>query len=218
MSADNAYAVELKGVSFKRGARSIFNNVDIRIPRGKVTGIMGPSGCGKTTLLRLMGAQLRPASGEVWVNGQNLPTLSRSDLFDARKHMGVLFQSGALFTDLDVFENVAFPLRVHTELPEEMIRDIVLLKLQAVGLRGAIELMPDELSGGMKRRVALARAIARSADSHVRRTVRRRGSDRHGRAGPPDPSAQRCAGHHQYRGVARSGRDREHRRLPLYSR
>ena len=160
MSPDNAYAVELKGVSFKRGTRSIFNNVDIRIPRGKVTGIMGPSGCGKTALLRLMGAQLRPSEGQVWVNGQNLPDLSRSDLFDARKQMGVLFQSGALFTDLDVFENVAFPLRVHTELPEEMIRDIVLLKLQAVGLRGAVELMPDELSGGMKRRVALARAIA----------------------------------------------------------
>ncbi|MCU1729244.1 ATP-binding cassette domain-containing protein [Pseudomonas sp. 7P_10.2_Bac1] len=160
MSADNAYAVELKGLSFKRGSRSIFNNVDIRIPRGKVTGIMGPSGCGKTTLLRLMGMQLRPSSGEVWVNGQNLPSLSRSDLFDARKQMGVLFQSGALFTDLDVFENVAFPLRVHTQLPEDMIRDIVLLKLQAVGLRGAINLMPDELSGGMKRRVALARAIA----------------------------------------------------------
>ncbi|SEJ15947.1 ATP-binding cassette domain-containing protein [Pseudomonas sp. NFR16] len=160
MSADNAYAVELKGVSFKRGTRSIFNNVDIRIPRGKVTGIMGPSGSGKTTLLRLMGAQLRPNAGEVWVNGQNLPKLSRSDLFDARKQMGVLFQSGALFTDLDVFENVAFPLRVHTKLPEDMICDIVLLKLQAVGLRGAVELMPDELSGGMKRRVALARAIA----------------------------------------------------------
>jgi phospholipid/cholesterol/gamma-HCH transport system ATP-binding protein len=160
MSADNAYAVELKGMSFKRGSRSIFNNVDIRIPRGKVTGIMGPSGSGKTTLLRLMGAQLRPSKGEVWVNGQNLPKLSRSDLFDARKQMGVLFQSGALFTDLDVFENVAFPLRVHTQLPDEMIRDIVLLKLQAVGLRGAIDLMPDELSGGMKRRVALARAIA----------------------------------------------------------
>ncbi|MFP3923329.1 ATP-binding cassette domain-containing protein [Pseudomonas sp. W5-36] len=160
MSADNAYAVELKGVSFKRGARSIFNNVDISIPRGKVTGIMGPSGSGKTTLLRLMGAQLRPSAGEVWVNGQNLPKLSRSDLFDARKQMGVLFQSGALFTDLDVFENVAFPLRVHTKLPEDMIRDIVLLKLQAVGLRGAVDLMPDELSGGMKRRVALARAIA----------------------------------------------------------
>ncbi|AQL39395.1 ATP-binding cassette domain-containing protein [Pseudomonas syringae] len=160
MSPDDAYAVELKGVSFKRGTRRIFNNVDIRIPRGKVTGIMGPSGCGKTTLLRLMGAQLRPSEGQVLVNGQNLPELSRSDLFDARKQMGVLFQSGALFTDLDVFENVAFPLRVHTELPEEMIRDIVLLKLQAVGLRGAVELMPDELSGGMKRRVALARAIA----------------------------------------------------------
>ncbi|SER14798.1 phospholipid/cholesterol/gamma-HCH transport system ATP-binding protein [Pseudomonas sp. NFACC02] len=160
MSAENAYAIELKGVSFKRGTRSIFNNVDIRIPRGKVTGIMGPSGSGKTTLLRLMGAQLRPNGGEVWVNGQNLPELSRSDLFDARKQMGVLFQSGALFTDLDVFENVAFPLRVHTKLPEDMIRDIVLLKLQAVGLRGAVELMPDELSGGMKRRVALARAIA----------------------------------------------------------
>ncbi|WP_434721162.1 ATP-binding cassette domain-containing protein [Pseudomonas syringae pv. actinidiae] len=160
MSPDDAYAVELKGVSFKRGMRSIFNNVDIRIPRGKVTGIMGPSGCGKTTLLRLMGAQLRPSEGQVLVNGQNLPELSRSGLFDARKQMGVLFQSGALFTDLDVFENVAFPLRVHTELPEEMIRDIVLLKLQAVGLRGAVELMPDELSGGMKRRVALARAIA----------------------------------------------------------
>lgn len=160
MSPDDAYAVELKGVSFKRGTRSIFNNVDIRIPRGKVTGIMGPSGCGKTTLLRLMGAQLRPSEGQVLVNGQNLPELSRSDLFDARKQMGVLFQSGALFTDLDVFENVAFPLRVHTGLPEEMIRDIVLLKLQAVGLRGAVELMPDELSGGMKRRVALARAIA----------------------------------------------------------
>ncbi|MCY1481933.1 putative phospholipid import ATP-binding protein MlaF [compost metagenome] len=160
MSAENTYAVELKGVSFYRGTRSIFKNVDIRIPRGKVTGIMGPSGCGKTTLLRLIGAQLRPAGGEIWVNGQNLPTLSRGELFDMRKQMGVLFQSGALFTDLDVFENVAFPLRVHTKLPEEMIRDIVLLKLEAVGLRGAIELMPDELSGGMKRRVALARAIA----------------------------------------------------------
>ncbi len=160
MSADHAYAVELKGVSFMRGSRSIFKNVDISIPRGKVTGIMGPSGSGKTTLLRLMGAQLRPASGQVLVNGQNLPDLSRSDLFDMRKQMGVLFQSGALFTDLDVFENVAFPLRVHTELPEDMIRDIVLMKLQAVGLRGAFELMPDELSGGMKRRVALARAIA----------------------------------------------------------
>ncbi|TBU78641.1 phospholipid ABC transporter ATP-binding protein MlaF [Pseudomonas daroniae] len=160
MSAENQYAVELKNVSFQRGERHIFKNVDIRIPRGKVTGIMGPSGCGKTTLLRLIAAELRPSAGEIHVNGLNLPDLSRSELFDMRKQMGVLFQSGALFTDLDVFENVAFPLRVHTQLPEEMIRDIVLMKLQAVGLRGAIELMPDELSGGMKRRVALARAIA----------------------------------------------------------
>ncbi|MEX6502384.1 ATP-binding cassette domain-containing protein [Pseudomonas zhanjiangensis] len=160
MSAENQNAVELKGLSFQRGDRFIFKNVDISIARGKVTGIMGPSGCGKTTLLRLIAAQLRPSQGEVWVNGQNLPRLSRSELFDMRKQMGVLFQSGALFTDLDVFENVAFPLRVHTQLPEEMIRDIVLMKLQAVGLRGAFELMPDELSGGMKRRVALARAIA----------------------------------------------------------
>ncbi|MBF0675413.1 MULTISPECIES: ATP-binding cassette domain-containing protein [unclassified Pseudomonas] len=160
MSEASAYAVELREVTFKRGARSIFDKVDIRIPRGKVTGIMGPSGCGKTTLLRLIAAQLMPDSGAVQVNGVNLPDLSRSELFDMRKQMGVLFQSGALFTDLDVFENVAFPLRVHTQLPEEMIRDIVLMKLQAVGLRGAIDLMPDELSGGMKRRVALARAIA----------------------------------------------------------
>ncbi len=160
MSAENQYAVELKGLSFQRGDRDIFRDVDISIARGKVTGIMGPSGCGKTTLLRLIAAQLRPSQGEVWVNGQNLPRLSRSELFDMRKQMGVLFQSGALFTDLDVFENVAFPLRVHTRLPEEMIRDIVLMKLQAVGLRGALDLMPDELSGGMKRRVALARAIA----------------------------------------------------------
>ena len=152
--------VDLQQVTFTRGERTILNNVDIRIPRGKITGIMGPSGCGKTTLLRLIGAQLKPDSGRILVNGQDIPRLGREELFDARQHMGMLFQSGALFTDLSVFENVAFPLRVHTHLPEDMIRDIVLLKLQAVGLRGAINLMPDELSGGMKRRVALARAIA----------------------------------------------------------
>lgn len=164
MSADDAFAVDLKGLTFRRGSRKIFDNVDIRFQRGKVTGVMGPSGCGKTTLLRLMAAQLRPEQGEVWVNGQNLPSLSRTELFEMRKQFGVLFQSGALFTDLNVFENVAFPLRVHTKLPDEMIRDIVLMKLQAVGLRGAIDLMPDELSGGMKRRVALARAIALDPD------------------------------------------------------
>jgi len=164
MSVDSTNAIELKGLTFRRGARKIFDNVDLYVPRGKVTGIMGPSGCGKTTLLRLIAAQLRPEQGEVWVNGQNLPELPRADLFDARKQFGVLFQSGALFTDLTVFENVAFPLRVHTKLTDELIRDIVLMKLQAVGLRGAIELMPDELSGGMKRRVALARAIALDPD------------------------------------------------------
>ncbi|QJD60464.1 ATP-binding cassette domain-containing protein [Pseudomonas sp. gcc21] len=160
MAVSPDYIVDMQKVSFSRGERLIFDNVDIRIPRGKVTGIMGPSGCGKTTLLRLIGAQLRPDSGAIMVNDQNIPRLGRNELFEARQQMGMLFQSGALFTDLSVFENVAFPLRVHTELPEDMVRDIVLLKLQAVGLRGAYQLMPDELSGGMQRRVALARAIA----------------------------------------------------------
>lgn len=160
MTDSSDYIVDLQQITFRRGSRLIFDGVDIRIPRGKVTGIMGPSGCGKTTLLRLIGAQLRPDSGAIWVNGQNIPELGREQLFAARQHMGMLFQSGALFTDLSVFENVAFPLRVHTQLSEEMVRDLVLLKLQAVGLRGARDLMPDELSGGMKRRVALARAIA----------------------------------------------------------
>ena len=159
MSVDNAYAVELKNVTFKRGRRSIFRDVTLSIPKGKVTGIMGPSGSGKTTLLHLITGELRPASGRVLVGGQDVPKLSRYKLLELRKQMGVLFQSGALFTDLSVFENVAFPLRVHTKLPEEIIRDIVLMKLQAIGLRGAIDLMPDELSGGMGRRAALARAI-----------------------------------------------------------
>lgn len=160
MTDSSDYIVDLKKVTFRRDGRLIFDGVDIRIPRGRVTGIMGPSGCGKTTLLRLIGAQLRPDSGQVLVNGQNIPQLKREELFKARQNMGMLFQSGALFTDLSVFENVAFPLRVHTDLSEDLVRDIVLLKLQAVGLRGAHGLMPDELSGGMKRRVALARAIA----------------------------------------------------------
>ena len=152
--------VEIRGMSFYRSTRAIFNNIDITIPRGKVVGILGPSGTGKTTLLRLIGHQLQPDSGTIRVDGQNLAALSRDQLFIQRRKMGMLFQSGALFTDLSVFENVAFPLRIHTHLSEPMIRDIVLLKLQAVGLRGAASLMPSELSGGMSRRVALARAIA----------------------------------------------------------
>lgn len=152
--------IEIRGLTFYRGGRPIFKNIDLDIPRGKVVGIMGPSGTGKTTLLRLIGRQLKPDAGTISVDGQNLADLSREQLFRLRRKMGMLFQSGALFTDISVFENVAFPLRTHTRLSEAMIRDIVLLKLQAVGLRGAAELMPSELSGGMNRRVALARAIA----------------------------------------------------------
>ena len=152
--------IEIRGLTFYRGNRPIFKNIDLDIPRGKVVGIMGPSGTGKTTLLRLIGRQLKPDKGIILIDGQNLDDISRDNLFRLRRKMGMLFQSGALFTDLSVFENVAFPLRTHTKLSESMIRDIVLLKLQAVGLRGAADLMPNELSGGMNRRVALARAIA----------------------------------------------------------
>ena len=156
--------IEIRGLTFSRGERIIFDNIDMDIPRGKVTGIMGPSGTGKTTLLRLIGAQLKPDAGQIVVDGRVMSRLSREQLFRMRAKMGMLFQSGALFTDISVFENVAFPLRVHTRLPEPMIRDIVLMKLQAVGLRGASQLMPSELSGGMSRRVALARAIALDPD------------------------------------------------------
>ncbi|MGD8998834.1 MAG: ATP-binding cassette domain-containing protein [Granulosicoccaceae bacterium] len=152
--------VEIRDLHFARGARKIFDGVDIKIRRGQITAIMGPSGTGKTTLLRLIGGQLRPDQGSIMVDGVEVPKLGRSDLFELRKRMGMLFQSGALLTDLDVFENVAFPLREHTTLPESMIRDLVLIKLEAVGLRNARHLMPSELSGGMARRIALARAIA----------------------------------------------------------
>jgi phospholipid/cholesterol/gamma-HCH transport system ATP-binding protein len=152
--------VEIRGLRFVRGQRAIFDGVDIDIRRGQVTAIMGPSGTGKTTLLRLIGGQLRPAAGTIRVDGLDVHRLSRERLYELRKRMGMLFQSGALLTDLSVFDNVAFPLREHTRLPEPMIRDLVLMKLQAVGLRGAHRLMPSELSGGMARRVAIARAIA----------------------------------------------------------
>lgn len=151
--------VSIRGLTFYRGTRRIFDGIDLDVPRGKVTAIMGPSGTGKTTLLKLMGGQLKPARGTVTVDGQNISRLRRGDLYQLRQRMGMLFQSGALFSDINVFENVAFPLRAHTRLPEDMIRDIVLMKLHAVGLRGARDLMPAELSGGMTRRVALARSI-----------------------------------------------------------
>ena len=152
--------IKLRDVVFSRSGRRIFDGISLDIPKGKVTAIMGPSGTGKTTLLRLIGGQLRPDSGQVSVAGHDVPRLKRKALYQLREKMGMLFQSGALFTDLSVYENVAFPLRVHTSLPEDMIRDIVLMKLEAVGLRGARKLMPSELSGGMTRRVALARSIA----------------------------------------------------------
>ena len=152
--------VQIRGLSFARGSRVIFDGVDIDIPRGKVTAIMGPSGTGKTTLLKLIGGQLRPQRGTITVDGQDVNKLRHRGLYDLRKRMGMLFQSGALLTDLNVYDNVAFPLREHTRLPESMIRNLVLMKLQAVGLRGARDMMPSELSGGMARRVALARAIA----------------------------------------------------------
>ena len=158
--SDETPLVKIRGLSFCRGSRAIFDNIDIDIPRGKITAIMGPSGTGKTTLLRLIGGQLRPTTGTVLFDGENVSKLKSVDLYRLRKRMGMLFQNGALFTDIDVFENVAFPLREHTRLPESMIRDLVLMKLEAVGLRGAFNLMPSELSGGMSRRVALARAIA----------------------------------------------------------
>jgi phospholipid/cholesterol/gamma-HCH transport system ATP-binding protein len=154
-------AVELADVTFGYDAtRTVLDRISMTIPRGKVVAIMGGSGCGKTTILRLIGGQLKPWSGRVLVAGQSVPDLDREELFALRRKFGMLFQFGALFTDMSVYENVAFAMREHADLPEELTRDLVLMKLHAVGLRGAAELMPSELSGGMARRVALARAIA----------------------------------------------------------
>ncbi len=152
--------VHIRGLRFERGDRAIFDGLDLDIPRQGVTVILGPSGTGKTTLLKLIGGQLRPQAGTIRVDGQEVTKLRTGALYELRKRMGMLFQSGALFTHLSVFENVAYPLREHTRLPESVLRVVVLMKLQAVGLRGAWNLMPSELSGGMARRVALARAIA----------------------------------------------------------
>ena len=152
--------VKIRNLRFCRGERAIFDGVDIDIPRGGITAIMGPSGTGKTTLLKLIGRQLHPESGTIEVDGQDIHRLSTRELYELRMRMGMLFQSGALLTDLNVYDNVAYPLREHTRLPESMVRKLVLMKLEAVGLRGARKLMPSELSGGMARRVALARAIA----------------------------------------------------------
>lgn len=152
--------VTIRNLSFSHREQPIFKDLNIDIPRGKIIAIMGPSGTGKTTLLKLIGGQLAPSAGAVEVDGQNIHALSRKRLYELRKKMGMLFQTGALFTHLNVYDNVAFPIREHTNLKESMIRDLVLMKLEAVGLRGARHLMPSELSGGMARRVALARSLA----------------------------------------------------------
>ena len=152
--------VELRDIRFGYGERVILDGISLTVPRGKVTALMGASGGGKTTVLRLIGGQYRAQSGSLTFDGQEIASLNPTGLYAARRRMGMLFQFGALFTDLSVFDNVAFPLREHTDLNESMIRDIVLMKLEAVGLRGARDLMPSEVSGGMARRVALARAMA----------------------------------------------------------
>jgi len=152
--------VEIAGLDFAYGDRPVLSGVDMRLPKGKLTAIMGGSGCGKTTLLRLIGGQITPTRGTIRVAGADVGAMDQPGLYELRRRMGMLFQFGALFTDLSVYDNVAFPLREHTRLPESAIRDLVLLKLEAVGLRGAASLMPAELSGGMARRVALARSVA----------------------------------------------------------
>ena len=164
MSQNLANLVEVRDIRFSRGERVLFDDISLAVPRGKITAIMGPSGIGKTTLLRLIGGQIQPDKGEILFDGENVPQMSRSRLYTVRKRMSMLFQSGALFTDMNVFDNVAYPLREHTRLPPELLRSTVMMKLEAVGLRGAARLMPSELSGGMARRAALARAIALEPD------------------------------------------------------
>jgi len=158
------YLIEVHDVDFARGERSIFENLSLTIARGDVTSVMGPSGTGKTTLLQLITRQLLPDKGRIIVDGVDIATLSRSGLYKLRQRFGMLFQNGALLTDMSVFENVAFPLREHTKLSERLIRHVVLTKLHAVGLRGAAYMIPGQLSGGMSRRVALARAMVMDPD------------------------------------------------------
>jgi len=164
MAAATNSVIEVRNLDFSRGARRIFKNLNVTIERGKVTAIMGPSGTGKTTLLRLITRQLIPDRGQILVDGVDVAKLSQAQLYQLRQRFGMLFQNGALLTDMSVFENVAFPLREHTRLTNRLIRHVVLTKLHAVGLRGAADMMPAELSGGMARRVALARAMVMDPD------------------------------------------------------
>ncbi len=164
MTTNNDNIIEIRDLHFARGSRKIFDGLNVDIQRGKVTAIMGPSGTGKTTLLKLITRQLRPDSGRILIDGVDIADLHKPELYKLRKRFGMLFQNGALLTDLSVFENVAFPLREHTNLSNRLIRHVVLTKLHAVGLRGAADMLPRELSGGMARRVALARAMATDPD------------------------------------------------------
>ena len=152
--------IEISGLKFSYNSLDVLKGLDLAVPRGKVVAILGASGCGKTTLLRLIGGQLRPAGGHVKVDGKVIHELNTDELYEMRRKMGMMFQQGGLFTDISTFENIAFPMRERTSLPDGLIHDMVLMKLHSVGLRGAHPLMPSELSGGMSRRVALARAIA----------------------------------------------------------
>ena len=160
MSQESETFIEIDDLHFSYGDQKVFDGISLRIPQGKVVAILGVSGSGKSTLLRLIGGQLRPDQGSVRVNGRIIHELDQRGLYEMRRNMGMMFQAGGLFSDISVYDNIAFPMRELTDLPEELIRDLVLMKLQSVGLRGAAELMPNELSGGMARRVALARAIA----------------------------------------------------------
>jgi len=153
------YLVDVRNLGFSYAERQVLQDITVQIPKGQVAAVLGSSGCGKTTLLRLISGQIKPVSGSIHVMGESIPDLTTRELFALRRKTAMLFQLGGLFTDLSVFENVAFPIREHTDLPEELVSCLVLMKLHAVGLRGAADLMPGELSGGMARRVALARAI-----------------------------------------------------------
>lgn len=160
MEHESESMIEIEDLHFAYGERKVFNGINLKIPRGKVVAVLGMGGSGKSTLLRLIGGQLKPSRGRIKVNGQVVHELDQRGLYELRRNMGLMFQAGGLFSDMSVFENIAFPMRELTDLPDELIYDLVLMKLHAVGLRGTTHLMPNELSGGMARRVALARAIA----------------------------------------------------------
>ena len=214
---DNDWIVEIKDMSFSyaEGSRVILDDVSLSFRKGEVIAIMGGSGMGKTTLLKLIGGLLTPDKGEVFIDGERLNTANLESLYRIRRKMGMLFQFGALFTDMTVFNNVAFPLREHTDLPEALIRDLVLLKLNAVGLRGAAQLYPSEISGGMSRRVALARTVALDP-MLIMYDEPFAGLDFYGRDRSADPQFEHCSRLNKSDRHARRSGNVRHRRLRLY--